>query len=362
MQVILLAAGQSTRLAPISDKNTLQFSGKTLIEHQVGVIKSAKLRDIVVVGGAHNLNHLKRALKAYNNVAVVEQKKLEDGMAGGVLAGAAYVKHEQILVLSTNDVFEPWLLEKVVQAAKNKLQGVIVGSKVESYFPGGYLESDKKGYVTHITEKPAPGKEPSKYVNLVLHVFNEFPKFLGHLKKAKSKKDDVYEVALNDYFKKGKAKLELFKYHGYWQPIKFPWHVLRVMERYLNQQVKRIDRTSLISKTAVLNGNVVIGPKVKIFDHAVIQGPAYIGEGTVIGSNAFIRQSMVGTNCVIGFGTEVTRSYLNNDVWTHTNYIGDSMVDSNVSFGAGTVTGNLRFDEANVQVMVNKEKIDTGTP
>lgn len=361
MQVILLAAGLSSRLAPLSDKNTLQFAGKTLIEHQVGALKTAKLRDIVVVGGAHNLADLKRILKQYNNVAVVEQKKLEDGMAGGVLAGAVHVKHPQILVMSTNDLFEPWLIEKSIAAAKGENQGIIVGSKVESYFPGGYLEFDKKSYITNVVEKPTPGKEPSKYVNLVFHIYNDFPKFLTHLKKAKSKKDDVYEVALVDYIKKGKAKLELFKYHGAWQPLKYPWHVLRVMEKFLNQQEKRIDRTALVSKTAVINGNVVIGPKVKVFDHAVVQGPAYIAEGTIIGSSAIVRQSMVGTNCVIGFGTEVTRSYLNNDVWTHTNYIGDSIIDSNVSFGAGTVTGNLRFDEGNVQVMIKKEKIDTGT-
>ena len=362
MQVILLAAGRSTRLAPISDKNMLEFAGKTLIEHQVGAIKNAKLRDIVVVGGAHNMEHLKRLLKKYNNVAVVEQKKLEDGMAGGVLAGAAHVQHKQVLVMSTNDIFEPWLLEKVMTAAKKENDGVIAGSKVESYFPGGYLASDKKDYITNIVEKPGEGKEPGKYVNLVLHIYNDFPKFLTHLKKARSKKDDVYEVALLDYIKKGKAKLELYKYHGHWQPVKFPWHVLRIMERFLGQQEKRIDRTALISKNAMINGNVVIGPKVQVFDNAVIQGPAYIGEGSIIGSNAMVRQSMVGTNCVIGFGTEVTRSYLNNDVWTHTNYIGDSIVDSNVSFGAGTVTGNLRFDEQNVRVLIGKDKLDTGTP
>lgn len=362
MQVILLAAGRSTRLAPIADKNTLQFSGKTLIEHQVGALKSAKLRDIVVVGGAHNLEHLKRALKHYNNVSVVEQKKLDEGMAGGVLAGAAHVKHDQILVMSTNDVFEPWLFEKLIKKSKEEVDGVIVGSKMDHYFPGGYLEFDKRGFISNVVEKPAPGKEPSKYVNLVVHVYNNFPQFVTHLKKAKSKKDDVYEKGLSDYIKRGKAKMALYKYHGRWQPLKYPWHILRVMEWYLSQQAKRIDRTALVSKNAVINGNVFIGPKVKVFDNAVIQGPAYIGEGSIVATNAMVRQSMIGTGCVIGFGTEITRSYLNNDVWTHTNYIGDSIVDSNVSFGAGTVTGNLRFDEMPVHVAIKGKKVDTGTP
>jgi UDP-N-acetylglucosamine diphosphorylase / glucose-1-phosphate thymidylyltransferase / UDP-N-acetylgalactosamine diphosphorylase / glucosamine-1-phosphate N-acetyltransferase / galactosamine-1-phosphate N-acetyltransferase len=362
MQVILLAAGQSTRLDPISDKNVLQFSGITLIEHQLTAIKRAKLRDVVIVAGAHNIEQLKQIFRKTKNVAVVEQKKLADGMAGGVLAGAEYVKHSNVMIMSTNDVFEPTLFEKAVQASKGEVDGLIVGSKVEGYFPGGYLEFDKKGFVTKIVEKPVAGKEPSKYVNLVFHIYNDFPAFVKTLKAAKGKADGLYEVALSTYIKKDKAKIAMLKYHGYWQPIKFPWHVTRVMEHFLEQQVKRIDKSAKVSKEATLEGNVVIGPKVKVLAGAMIKGPAYIGEGSIVGTGAMVRESMVGTNCVIGFGTEVTRSYLNNDVWCHTNYIGDSIVDSNVSFGAGTVLGNLRFDEGNVNMTIKGKKVDTGTP
>ena len=78
----------------------------------------------------------------------------------------------------------------------------------------------------------------------------------------------------------------------------------------------------------------------------MIKGPAHIGENSIIANNSLVRGSMVGRDCVVGFTTEVTRSYLNKEVWMHSNYIGDSIIDSNVSFGAGSVTGNLRFDEA----------------
>ena len=101
MQVILLAAGQSTRLDPISDKNTLEFCGKPLIEHQVSVLKQAKMRDIAVVANQFNIEKITEILKKYSNVMVVEQKKLEDGMAGGVLAGASMVKHKNIMIVST---------------------------------------------------------------------------------------------------------------------------------------------------------------------------------------------------------------------------------------------------------------------
>lgn len=360
MQVILLAAGQSVRLDPIDDKNLLEFSGKTLIEHRVAALKSARLRDIVVVGGEHNLSDLKKALKGYKNVMVVEQKKLEDGMAGGVLAGAEVVKHKNIMVVSTNDVFDTDLFEKAVQESKAADDGLIVGKKVNSYFPGGYLKLDKEKLVTDIIEKPGEGNEPGNLVNIVLHVYNDFPGFLDFLKKTKGKADGRYEKALNQYIKKGNAKIKALKYNGFWQPIKYPWHVLSVMQYFLENQEPKIDRTAKISKTATIEGNVVIGKNATVFNHAVVLGPVYIGEGAVVGNNCLVRESMIGKNCVIGYTTEVTRSYFNRDVWTHTNYVGDSVVSSNVSFGAGTVIGNLRFDEETIKVNIKGKRIDTG--
>jgi len=360
MQVILLAAGQSTRLDPIEDKNFLEFAGKSLIEHRVAAIKKAKLRDIVVVGNKNNLDRLKRVLKKYNNVVVVEQKNLADGMAGGVLAGASVVKHKNIMVVSTNDVFDDDLFEKVLDLAKGSEDGLITGKRADKYFPGGYLIVDKKNNVTGIIEKPGEGKEPSNMVNMVLHIYNNFPAFVSYLQKTKGNADDRYERALDAYIKKGKAKIKAFKYNGFWQPIKFPWHILKVMEYYLKTIEPRIDKTAKISKSAVISGNVVIGPYAIVLDHAVVHGPAYIGEGCIVANNALVRESMLGKNCVVGFSTEVARSYLNHDVWMHTNYIGDSIVDHNVSFGAGTVLGNLRFDEETIKTYIKGKKEDTG--
>ena len=64
---------------------------------------------------------------------------------------------------------------------------------------------------------------------------------------------------------------------------------------------------------------------------------------------------------MIGFASEVARSFLGHDVWTHSNYVGDSVIGNNVSFGAGCVTGNLRLDEKNVLVDYDGKKLDTQT-
>ena len=361
MQVILLAAGQSTRLDPIADKNTLEFAGKPLIEHQIAALKKAKLRDIAVVANKFNIEKITAILKKYKNVVVVEQIKLADGMAGGVLAGAEIVKHKNILVMSTNDVFDQSLFEDMIKSSKTKeIDGVIAGKKAESYFPGGYLKMDKNNLITEIVEKPGEGKEPSKFVNLVCHIYNDFPQFIDYLKKSTAKTDGRYEDALDKYIKKGKAKIMALKYAGFWQSIKYPWDIIKLMNHVLINQEPKKDISASVAKTAIINGHVVIGPNVKILDYAVIQGPSYIGEGSVVATNALVRDSMIGSNCVVGFSTEIARSYLNHDVWTHSNYVGDSIIDNNVSFGSGTVIGNLRFDEENIQVNIKGKRISSG--
>ena len=116
-----------------------------------------------------------------------------------------------------------------------------------------------------------------------------------------------------------------------------------------------------MADTAVIKGNVIIEDGAKIFDNAVVNGPAYIGKNVIVANNSLVRGSMVNEGSVVGYSTEIARSYLDRDVWTHTNYIGDSVISRNVSFGSGAVTGNLRLDEGEISMNVKGEKIRTGT-
>ena len=116
----------------------------------------------------------------------------------------------------------------------------------------------------------------------------------------------------------------------------------------------------VIAETAKVNGNVIIESGVKIFDNAVINGPVYIGKNCIIGNNALVRSSMLGDDCVVGFSSEVARSYLRSKVWLHMNYLGDSIIEDNVSFGSTAHTANFRLDEGTIKVNIKGEKIDSG--
>ena len=345
MKTLLLAAGRSRRVKPIEDKNFLKFAGKTLLEHQLDTLKRVGLTDILIVGGAHNREKLEELSKPYN-AKILVQENLDEGMAGAVLAAEAELQDgESLLVISSNDVLAQSAFELAIQAQSSDADAYMLAYEVKDYFPGGYLKLDGTR-ISGIVEKPEPGTEPSNLVNIVLHVFKKPKALFEALRAVSTDRDDRYEVALQNLMQT--QVFEALPYSGFWQPIKFPWHVLDLMNFSFKVMGSRIHPSAQIAASAVIKGEVVIEEGVKVFDHATIVGPAYIGKNTVVANNALVRESMIGDNSVIGYSTEVARSFIGDDCWFHSNYVGDTVMGNNVSFGAGAVCANLRLDEKEI--------------
>jgi NDP-sugar pyrophosphorylase family protein len=351
MKTLVLAAGRSRRVKPIEDKNFLKFFGWTLIEHQLMRLQCAGFTDILLVGGAHNLDKLREIARIQveqnpnSKIEVVEQKNLDEGMAGAILAVEEKLGEEDLFIVSSNDVVDVSAYELMKKASQAEGDSFLLATKVANYFPGGYLKIEDDRIVS-IVEKPEPGTEPSDMVNVVLHLHKKPKALFELLKAANSEQDDRYEVAMDQLM-----KTRVFKavpYADHWQPIKHPWHILDLMMHSLKRRERSIHETAQIAETAVIRGEVVVAEGVKVFDHAVIQGPAYIGKNSVVANNALVRESMIGDNCVVGFGTEVARSFIGDDCWFHSNYVGDTVMGNNVSFGAGAVCANLRLDEKEI--------------
>jgi bifunctional UDP-N-acetylglucosamine pyrophosphorylase/glucosamine-1-phosphate N-acetyltransferase len=133
------------------------------------------------------------------------------------------------------------------------------------------------------------------------------------------------------------------------------------MEHFLDSAAGSVAATTRISDRALIEGKVVLEDNVRVLENAVIRGPAYVGANSVVGNNALVRDyAHIGSNSVIGYSTEVKHSYIGDECWFHSNYIGDSIIDDDCSFGSGAVTANFRLDEANVRVELDGKEVDTG--
>jgi len=360
MKTIFLAAGSSSRMAPIGDKNFLEFNGQPLMLHLLKNAQSAGCDDFVIVGNRENKEKIATLISENDflkNTLIAIQTE-DTGMAGGIKAALKYCDDESILVLNGNDFVEPAAIKEVITTG-NKNDGALLVQVRETYFPGGYLKTDTDDKIISIIEKPGEGNEPSNLVNIVVHFFKKSQDLATTLQQSHSNNDDIYEVALDTLFKEKEFKV--VKYSGASQAIKYPWHVLEMMDLLGSQKKNTIAKTAEISEKATIKGEgVIIADGVRVFENAVISGPCYVGENTVIGNGALVRNSSIGSDCVIGFNTEVARSWVNNGVTTHVAYIGDSVIDSAVNFGAYSCTANLRLDKKNIRVNIKEQRIDSG--
>ena len=361
-KAVFLCGGRGKRMFPIAeDKFLLDFLGKPLLQHQIELACQAGVTDFVMIGNPENIAKIKQITKGIAGIKVgfaLQKKPL--GIADA-LRSAEPVLSGQLLVINPNDVFSSSAYTKIIAAARRTpASSYILGYQVQKYFPGGYLQVNSKNELLHIVEKPNPGQEPSNLVNILIHCHNDSKELLRYIETVQTDRDDVYECAL-DNMVKARHKIKVIPYKDFWAPIKYPWHIFKVMEYFLDNARPYIASSARISEKATVEGRVVLGENVRVLEHAVIRGPVYVGANSIIGNNALVRgYSHIGANSVVGYCTEVKHSYIGDNCWFHSNYVGDSIIDDNCSLGAGTVLANFRLDEGNIQIKVGNSLVDTG--
>jgi UDP-N-acetylglucosamine diphosphorylase / glucose-1-phosphate thymidylyltransferase / UDP-N-acetylgalactosamine diphosphorylase / glucosamine-1-phosphate N-acetyltransferase / galactosamine-1-phosphate N-acetyltransferase len=354
--VLVLAGGKGTRFQPLSINKTLfPFLGKPLIQHVLEMLEGAGFTDILITANEEN----EKWIKNYKSHKLHIRSKIQDhaaGMGDAVLNVENEIGSQPLVIINSVDIVEPSFLKAFKEKISDKYAAV-TGKKTFSYMPAGYLkiEGDK---VVDIIEKPEPGTEPSDMINLVFHYFSNPKDFISILKEVTTPNDDHYEVALASLMKE--KEISYIPYEGYWQKLKFGHYVIDMMNIFLNNLGSYISPNAYVSRLSVIEGDVYIEDGARIEDFAVIKGPVYIGRNTVIGNHSLVRQSMVEEDSIIGFGSEIARSYIGPRSMLHHNFIGDSILESDVNPSYGTTTANLRFDNSSVMLKLPDKKIDTG--
>lgn len=357
--VLILAGGKSKRLWPFKKKHFLPFLGRPLVYYCLKQLENQGFKKVVIVVNDENkplFGLIKEDFSSLTITLILQKDKR--GMAGAVLSSKNLIKSKSLLIIGPSDIYDESLYFKFNQLLKKDPQGIIAGIKQSTYFPGGYL-TVSGDCVTSIVEKPKPQQAPSDIVTFVFHYFKNTDKFISLLENTKSKKDDIYELCLSKLVAQEKD-FKYLAYQGFWGYIKLPWHILNLNSYFLSKIRKKSISKAYISPTAIIKGEIIAEDGVVVLENAKVIGPCYLGKGTIIGNNSVVRESAIGRNCVIGVGTEVVRSYISNDCWFHSNYVGDSIVGQNVSMGAGAVLANFRLDETIIQSKIGDKMVSTG--
>ena len=105
-------------------------------------------------------------------------------------------------------------------------------------------------------------------------------------------------------------------------------------------------------------GPVILSKNVQVEPFCYLEGPLFLGEGTIIKSNSKISNSVIGPYCKIGGEVSGTifQGYANK---SHYGFLGDSFVGEWVNLGAGTTNSNLKNNYKNVSMIINDQLINS---
>ncbi len=368
MQAIILAAGKSTRTYPLTvtkPKPLLKIANKTILEHNLEQLSLVKeINEVIIIIGYQKEQIIDVIANKYKNefhttsgksgkirLRYFEQK--EQLGTGHALMQVKDILHDKFIVMNGDDLFSGKDISAVI-----KHKYAVLGSKVKEPSRFGILISEKKNgnnLLKDIVEKPATFV--GNLANTGLYVFD---KSIFELKLKKSPRGE-YEII--DYIKNliNNEAVNFEVVSDYWLSIGYPWDLIEANEFFVN----RIIKTKLEGEkenNVIIKGNVIVGKGTRLLSGTYIEGNVVIGENCKIGPNCYLRNgTAIGNNCHIGQAVEIKNSIIGDDSKVpHLSYIGDSVVGENVNLGAGTITANLRHDNANIKSLVKDELVDSG--
>lgn len=131
----------------------------------------------------------------------------------------------------------------------------------------------------------------------------------------------------------------------------------------LNKKNIIIGKGAVVKPGAVLDaekGPIILGKNVTICPNAVVEGPVFIGDNSIIKAGAKIyANTSIGEVCKVGGEVEasIIHSYSNKQ---HDGFLGHSYVGSWVNIGADTNNSDLKNNYGTVDVVVDGAKVDSG--
>jgi UDP-N-acetylglucosamine diphosphorylase/glucosamine-1-phosphate N-acetyltransferase len=354
MQAVILVAGKSTRTYPLTltrPKPMLPIANKTIIEHNLEQLTGLVNEVILIVGYRQEMIREFLGQKWGDiNISYCEQKE-QLGTGHAVLQVEAMIR-DRFLVLNGDDVYA----HQDMQNLCTLKSGALV-KHVENPSQYGVYQVDENNRIVDLVEKPR--KFVGTLTNIGCYLFT--PDFFDDLKKMPLSERGEYEITWAILNYAHREAYYAYPIDGFWLTNGYPWELLKSQE-VLMAKMTASDVQGTIEAGAVIKGAVVVGEGTIVKSGSYIEGPVIIGKNCTIGPNCFIRtNSAIGDNCRIGHAVEIKNSIImDNSEICHLSYVGDSVIDSNVTLGAGFISANVRHDQQNVKSTVKARLVDSG--
>lgn len=371
LYVLVLAAGQGTRMKSNLPKVLHPVAGRPILEHVLRVAEALQPKEICVVLG-HGRDVVQKNLeeRGWNKLRVVVQDKPQ-GSGHAVMQAKSWLKDKKgslLVIYGDTPLLKPSTLGRLADnhgASGNA--ATFLAMKLDD--PSGYgrMVMNPDGSVARIVEdKDATLEERAiTLVNSGVACW-DISLLLEVLPRIKANN------AKHEYYLTDAAALlrSLDKRVGVVRAID-PDETHGINSRLDLAQAEKIYRRRILNHwmregvtvvdpdTTYIDASVVLSPDCRIWPGSVLQGASEIGTGCEIGPYTIVESSIVkagarvgpfarlrpGTvvdaDARVGNFVEVKKSTLGKgSKVNHLSYIGDSEVGTRVNVGAGTITCN----------------------
>ena len=139
-----------------------------------------------------------------------------------------------------------------------------------------------------------------------------------------------------------------------------PWDIIQNLESTVWELLDTLPEEYDISGGIAIHSSAIVDPSTLIKEPAIIGKDCFIGpHGLIRGGVIMAEKSSIGANCEVKRTVVGAKSHLG-----HFNFVGDSIVGTNVNVEAGAVIANhfneRRPKDQNIRVRIENAVIETG--
>lgn len=379
--IIILAAGQGTRMKSDRPKVLHPLAGKPLLGHVLDTASGLHPQRIVVVHG-HGGDQVRQAFSDYPIEWVEQAQQLGTGHA--VKQAEALVSGLDKVLILYGDV--PLMRLQTLQRLIDTTESDMGLMTVNLADPSGYgrIIRDPAGNVLRIVEQKDASADELKVseinTGIMLIGTVSLPGWLARLSNENTQGEyyltDVIEMAVHDgvaiHVTQPADPVEAEGINDKLQLAELERACQRAHARELMEQGVTLHDPARFD----LRGNLTVGQDVTIDVNVIVEGNVTLGNNVTIGANTVLRNVTIGDNiqifenCVIedaqigpgcrigpfarlrpgaelvgnahiGNFVEIKKSIIGQDSKVnHLSYVGDSEIGERVNMGAGSITCN----------------------
>lgn len=400
LDIVILAAGQGTRMRSALPKVLHPVAGKTMLGHVIDTARALQPKSIQVVIG-HGAEQVRQRLTGDDLAFVVQAEQLGTGHA--VAQALPNLSAERVLILYGDvPLIEADTLQRLLQKVGPE-QLALLTVKLDDPTGYGRIVRDARGEVQSIVEHKDASDEQKAIregnTGILAVPGSRIGEWLGRLSNSNAQGEyyltDVIAMAVADGLRVATEQpLDAMEVQGANDRIQ-----LAELERHYQQRAARrlmargvtlrdparfdlrgevdfgrdvlIDVNVVLEGTVVIEDDVQIGPNCVIKDStlrrgAIVKANSHL-EGAVVGESAdcgpFARLrpgSVLGAKAHVGNFVELKNATLGDGAKAgHLSYLGDAEIGARTNIGAGTITCN--YDGANKFRTVMGEDVFIGS-